>query len=140
MAIVAESPKWQTVGAVIDQNARDFLSGRFGLLQDIVAWFKAIELFREAENDTMILRDPTPEDLRQHRIWLASLLAEGERLAGDAQTRGGLAADAVRFRLTDVEAVLEELYVTQREWHGGMSPGRRREILKTFFNFEEPAT
>jgi len=45
-----------------------------------------------------------------------------------------------RFRLADVEAVLEELYVIQREWHGGMSPERRGEILKTFFNVEESAT
>ena len=76
MATVADSAKWKTVGAVIDQNTRDFLSGRYGLVQDIVGWFKAIQLFREAENETMILRDPAEEDLRQHRIWLASLIAE----------------------------------------------------------------
>jgi hypothetical protein len=54
MVQIVESSQWQAVGAIIDQNARDFLSGRFGLLPDIVAWFKAIELFRIAENETTI--------------------------------------------------------------------------------------
>jgi hypothetical protein len=137
MATVVDLAKWKTVGAVIDQNTRDFLAGRYGLVQDIVGWFKAIQLFREAENETMILRDPADEDLRQHRIWLASLIAEGERLIGEALSEGTSLAGTVRFRLADVQATLEELYLTQREWHGGMGEQRRREILKSVFNGEK---
>jgi len=50
---VLELPRWQAVGLVIDRNTRDFLSGRFGLAHDLVAWFKAIALFRSAEDERM---------------------------------------------------------------------------------------
>lgn len=140
MPEVLEAPQWQTVGLMIDQNQRDFLARRGSLVEDLVAWFKAIELFRETRDERMIFRDPTPQDLRQHKTWVASLIAEGERLFTEATERGGLPAGAVKFQLEDVEATLELLYLWQREWHGErLSPERRREILKAVFNVEEPA-
>ena len=135
-----ESPRWQAVGLVIDQNLRHFLDGRYGLVQDIVAWLKSVELFRETVDERMILREPTSEDLRQHRTWIASLIAEGERLVTEALARGGLPEGAVQFKLADVDATVEMLYLWQREWHGPKMPeARRREILKEVFNVEEPA-
>ena len=140
MPEVLESPRWQAVGLMIDQNQRDFLAQRGSLVEDLVAWFKAIELFRETQDERMIFNDPTPQDLRQHKTWVASLIAEGERLFTEATERGGLPAGAVKFQLEDVEATLELLYLWQREWHGErLSPERRREILKAVFNVEEPA-
>ena len=141
MAEVLEPPRWQAVGRVIDQNQRDFLAGRYSLAEDILAWFKAVDLFRDAQDERMILREPTSDDLRQHKTWVASLIAEGERLVTEALARGGLAEGAARFKLADVEATLEMLYLGQREWHGPKMPDtRRREILKAVFNVEEPAT
>jgi len=141
MAEVLETPGWQAVGLVIDQNQRDFLAGRYSLAEDFEAWFKAVGLFRDTQDEQMILREPTPDDLRQHRTWVASLIAEGERLTTEALARGGLAEGAARFSLADVDATLEILYLAQREWHGAKMPeGRRREILKAVFNVEEPAT
>src|SRR5437763_368559 len=113
-----EAIQWQAVGLVIDQNARDFLDGRYGLLQDIVAWFKSVDLFHVAEEQRMILVDPTPDDLRQHRTWLASLIAEGERLVTATHAQGGLPSGAVRFQLADVEATIESLRIDERMWHG----------------------
>ena len=137
---VLEAPRWQAVGLAIDQNQRDFLTGRHSLAEDLVAWFKAVDLFRETQDERMILRAPTPDDLRQHRTWLAGLIAEGERLLTEALGRGGLPDGATRFKLADVEATLEILYLSQREWHGSrMRAERRREILKAVFNVEEPA-
>lgn len=141
MAEVLEPPRWQAVGRVIDQNQRDFLAGRYSLADDILAWFKAVDLFRDAQDERMILREPASDDLRQHKTWVASLIAEGERLVTEALARGGLAEGAARFKLADVEATLEMLYLGQREWHGPKMPDtRRREILKAVFNVEEPAT
>ena len=37
MPEVLEPPRWQAVGLVIDQNVRDFLSGRYSLVEDLVA-------------------------------------------------------------------------------------------------------
>jgi len=141
MTEVLELPRWQAVGLVIDQNTRDFLSGRFGLAHDLVAWFKAIALFRSAEDERMILREPTADDLRHHRTWLATLIAEGERLLSEAHWRGGLPEGVVRFSLGDVAATIESLRVDERMWHANtLSAERRREILKAVFDVEEPRT
>jgi hypothetical protein len=67
MSEVLEPPHWQVVGRVIDQNAREFLTGSYSLVEALVAWFKAVELFRVAEDEHLYLSEPAPEDLRQHR-------------------------------------------------------------------------
>ncbi len=141
MAEVLEPPRWQAVGLVIDQNQRDFLSGRYTLAEDLLAWFKAVDLFRDTQDERMILREPTSDDLRQHKTWVAGLIAEGERLFTEALARGGLPEGTVRFKLADVGATLELLYLAQREWHGPKMPEtRRREILKAVFHVEERGT
>jgi hypothetical protein len=140
MSQTLESPRWQAVGLVIDLNAKDHLAGRYGVVQDLVAWFKAIRLFRDAEDQQMILQEPAPSDLRQHRTWLTSLIAEGERLLTEAHTAGGLPEDRVRFKLTDVEAALENLRTDERVWHGSLPKERRAEILKAIFDVEKPGT
>ena len=140
MPDVLEAPQWQTVGMVIDQNQRDFLARQGSLAEDLIAWLKAIELFRETRDERMIFNDPTPGDLRQHKMWIASLIAEGERLFTEASEPGRFPAGAVKFKLEDVEATLELLYLWQREWHSErLSPERRRELMKAVFNVEEPA-
>ena len=140
MPEVLEPPRWQAVGLVIDQNVRDFLNGRYSLVEDLVAWFKAVDLFRVAEDEHLYLHDPTPDDLRQHRTWISSLIAEGERLVTEVQAKGGLPDGGVRFTFTDVEATIESLRIGERMWHQNtLSPERRREILKAVFHVEEPA-
>src|ERR1051325_4597332 len=135
MTEVLDSPHWQALGLVVDQNARDFLSGRYGLTQDIVAWLKAVDLFRAAADERMVLRDPTPGDLRQHRTWWASLVAEGERLVTEALQHGGLPQGVVPFKLADVEATIEGLRIDERMWHGQtMTTERKQEILQAVFN------
>ena len=139
MPDIQEPPRWQAVGLVIDQNVRDFLNGRYSLIEDIVAWFKAVDLFRSAEDEHLYINDPTPGDLRQHRTWVYSLIAEGERLVTEVQAKGGLPEGVVHFKLADVEATIESLRIAERMWHQNtLSAERRREILKAVFNVEEP--
>ena len=54
IAAEMESPRWQAVGLVLEQNARDLQARRYGRLPEIVSWFKAIDLFRQAELERMI--------------------------------------------------------------------------------------
>jgi hypothetical protein len=131
MSQTLESARWQAVGLVIDLNTKDHLAGRYGVVQDLVAWFKAIRLFRDAEDEQMILREPSPADLRQHRTWLASLIAEGERLLTEAQALPGLPEGVVRFTLNDVEAAVENLRTDERI-------EQRAEILNAVFEVQKP--
>ena len=132
--LTIESPRWQAVGLVLDQNARDVLAKRYGPLQDVISWFKGIELFRRAELEQMIRRHPTPTDKRYHKTWLATLIAEGERLVTEIRATSGLPRNKTGIKLSDVEATIEELYDTHAEWYGTMKQKRRADLLKQLFN------
>lgn len=131
-----EAPRWEAVGLVIDQNTRDLLAQRYGLLHETISWFKAIELFRAAEFERMIDRDPTPADRRQHKTWLTRLIADGERLVTKIRATGGLGRNHAAIKLSDVEATVEELYSTQLQWHGSMTKQRKAELWEKVFNVQ----
>lgn len=134
MSEVLESPRWQAVGLVIDQNQRDLLAGEFDLLSEIVAWLKSVSLFQATVDERMILDDPTPADLRQHRTWVASLITEGEQLVTEAESQGGLPASRVKFKLDDVKATVAMLRTDQRMWHSDLDPEQRAKILAAVFD------
>lgn len=134
MTAVLESPRWQAVGLLIDQNHRDVLEGDFDLVSEVVAWFKSVKIFQRTVDERMILEDPTPSDLRQHQTWVASLIAEGERLVTEAEVRGGLPPGRVRFKLEDVAATVEMLRTDERMWHSTLTPERKAEILAAVFD------
>ncbi|MBM3878597.1 MAG: hypothetical protein FJ387_02605 [Verrucomicrobia bacterium] len=130
MTDVLECPRWEAVGLVIDQNTRDLLARRYGLLEEIVAWFKAVRLFQDTVDERMILRDPSAADLRQHKTWIASLIAEGERVAAQATAQGGLPPAYHHFTLADVEATVEMLRTDERVWHSPLSPQQKANLIE----------
>lgn len=132
-----ESPRWQAVGLVLEQNARDLEAGRYGRPAEVVSWFKAIGLFRQAELERMIERKPTPVDRRYHKTWLAALIAEGERLLIEVHRSASLPRNAGGIKMSDIEATVEELYDTQAEWHGSLKPEHRAALFKQLFNVSE---
>jgi hypothetical protein len=137
IAAEMESPRWQAVGLVLEQNARDLQAKRYGRLPEIVSWYKAIDLFRQAELERMIERKPTPVDKRYHKTWLAALIAEGERLVTEVRRSGGLPRNTTGIKLSDLEATIEELYDTHAEWHGSLGPERRAAIFRQIFDGPE---
>ena len=122
------------MGLILDQNARDLRAKRYGRLQEVISWFKAIELFRRAESERLIERKPTPLDKRYHKTWLTALIAEGERLLTELRRNGGLPRNQAGIKLSDIQATLEELYDTQAEWHGNLASDRRAALFKEIFN------
>jgi hypothetical protein len=137
IAVEIESPHWQAVGLVLEQNARDLQTRRYGRLPEVVSWFKAIDLFRQAELERMIERKPTPLDRRYHKTWLAALIAEGERLLTGLRRSGSLPRNAAGIKLSDIQATVEELYDSQAEWHGDLNPERRAAIFRQLFDVPE---
>jgi hypothetical protein len=78
-------------------------------------WFRAIELFRQAENQKLIDAEPTPLGRRYHKTWLTALIAEGERLLTELRRAGGLPRNQAGIKLSDIEAAVQELYDTHAE-------------------------
>jgi len=122
------------VGLVLDQNTRDLHAKRYGLIEEVVSWFKALALFREAEFDRMIERTPTPTDQRYHKTWLAALIAEGERSLTEIRGAGGLPRNKAGIKPSDVAATVEELYDTQAEWYGGLRRESKARLLREIFD------
>lgn len=137
MPEVLESPRWQAVGLIIDRNTRDLLAGDYDLVAEIVAWFKSVTIFQETVDERMVLKDPTPADLREHKTWVASLIADGERLVAEAEQQGGLPDGRVKFKLADVAATVEMLRTDERMWHSSLSPERRAQILASVFDVQK---
>jgi hypothetical protein len=127
-------PQWRAVGLILDQNTRDLQAKRYGRLQEVISWFKAIDLFRRAEFERLIERRPTLADRRYHKTWLAAIIAEGERLFTSSKQNGGLPRNQAGIKLSDIEATLEELYDTQAEWHGSLTPKRRAALFREIFD------
>jgi hypothetical protein len=129
-------PRWDAVGLVVTQNTRDLIEKRYGLLPEVVSWFKSLAMFRETERELMILREPTPEDRAFHKAVLSLMIAEGERLRAALQAAGHISDEEGGISFADFEAALEHLYNTQAVWHGEMTAGRKAEILQGLFHVE----
>ena len=127
-------PRWDAVGLIVTQNTRDLIEKRYGLLPEVVSWFKSLAMFRETERELMIVKEPTPEDRDFHKTILALLIGDGERLRAALHAAGGLRANESGINLADFEAALEHLYDTQAVWHGEMTAERKAEILQGVFH------
>src|ERR1051325_7539572 len=133
-ATLEVTSRWDAVGWVVTQNMRDVVEQRYGLLPEVVSWFKSLAMFRETEKDLMILKEPTTNDKSFHKSVLALLIAEGERLRAAIGSSGGLGTNEAGLTAKDFESALEHLYDTQAVWHGDMTPERKAEILNGIFH------
>lgn len=100
---------------------------------EISVWQKKIESLRKGEDQRMVLRDPTPEDLRVHKSLLQRLIADGEyllslvRQVGLPESEAGITAESLA-------ATLELLRADYRGWHEPMPPEKRERILRAVFS------
>jgi hypothetical protein len=124
------TPCWDAVGWVVTQNTRDVIDRRYGLLPEVVSWFKSLGMFRDAERELMILKEPTLQDRAFHKTVLALLIAQGERLRVGLAAADGIGENETAITLADFESALEHLYDTQSVWHGEMTADRKAEILQ----------
>jgi hypothetical protein len=133
MVATTEAHEWKAIGLLVDRNARDLLEDRYGVFPEVVSWFKVIRIFRQAETDRMIEREPTPEDLQYHRTQLDLLIAEGSRLLSTIHEEGPWPANAAGIKVEDIQAAVEDLRITQREWHEPLSDVRKSELWQGVF-------
>jgi hypothetical protein len=133
-AATLESPRSaraQALSFLAEEAARDLSAPRQNLPFDLALWFKTVKLFHEFENEELLGQTP-PENLqRAHRSELAKLIGYGEFVL--ERLRENDVTAQLGVTLADVEATLEELYMTQREWYGGMSETGREQILDEVF-------
>jgi len=118
---------WQCARIVAEENARDLASSNPSPVQLLVLWFKAVQLYHQAEAGGAA----TEEDRQMQKYMLSVLISTGEGLV--IQLRQHDVTSKVDVTLADVEATLEELYISQRVWFGGMTEARRAQVLEEVF-------
>ena len=121
------SARWQEAKVFADVNARDVASPKPNIVEELYVWFKGVSLYHQGEIDVT----PTEQDRQMQKHILSSLICMGERLVNELHQHDLTAKADVT--LLDVEATLEELYVSLRISFGGMTEARRSQVLDEVF-------
>jgi len=106
------------------------------LLAEAVRWFEHCRLLRDFENQHL-LSNPSPEDLRAHRVVIADLIADGEILAWQA-AQGETDLSQAGFKVEDIEAETRLLRDNSRMFHEPMPITEAEKVLEVVFG-ERPA-
>jgi hypothetical protein len=122
------STRWEE-GKVFAEvvNARDLASPTPNIVEELFLWLKGAKLYYQAE----MSGTPTDQDRQRQKQMLTSLISMGEWLVNELRQHDITAKAEVT--LADVEATLEELYVSLRVSFGGMTDARRAQILDEVF-------
>jgi hypothetical protein len=123
--------EWAWVEDLIKDVAREEESGLFA--QKLFQWDLAVKQFRKIENKRIVLGTPKPIDLQFHALCLHGLLAIGRALVIDS--RRFKPDDLVKFQIKheEIEAYVEELEQSLREWHHGFTEGELAKVREAVF-------
>ena len=122
-----QSPRWQEAKVFADVNARDMASPKPNIIEELYVWFKGVSLYHQGE----IGGASTEQDRQMQKHILSTLTSMGEWLVSELRQHDITAKAGVT--MADVEATLEELYVSLRISFGGMTETRRAQVLDEVF-------
>lgn len=100
-------------------------------LQELWPWFKSVRLYYEAETEQIARGTPSESEGQEQKHMLSVLISAGEWLV--RELRQNDVTEKLGVTLADVEATLDELYVSLRVWFGGMTEARREQVLDEVF-------
>ena len=111
--------EWVWVEDLIKDVAREEESNLFA--QKLFQWDLAVKQFRKIENKRIILGTPKPIDLQFHALCLHALLTIGRALVIESKRFQGEDLTKFQIKHEEVEAYVEELEQSLREWHHGFT-------------------
>lgn len=129
---------WAHVRLLLEDLEEEMANREQALLHRVSVWRMAVKTVRKQTTLRMVVAEPTPRDLGYHKAALATLGGAGQRLAMEVQ-HSGLDLKPIGISVADVEAMLEELAIQEREWHGDMKEEKRKLMLEEIFGPEEAA-
>jgi hypothetical protein len=123
--------EWAWVEDLIKDVAREEESDLFA--QKLFQWDLAVKQFRKIENKRVILGTPKPIDLQFHALCLHGLLTIGRALLIDSRRFNS--DDLVKFQIRheEIEAYVEELEQSLREWHHGFTSDELAKVREALF-------
>jgi hypothetical protein len=127
------SADWTALQVLTEKVGRNLLGGQRELLFNLSNWFLAADLFKDFEEARLVLREAQARDREFHRVTLTQLLSSGEKLLQQLGKSEEIKPAHIGVTLADVAATLDNLRLTYTEYYGGMTDGRKREILEGIF-------
>jgi hypothetical protein len=124
---LSRSTPWQEAKVFAEVNARDMASPKPNIVEQLYVWFKGVRLYHQGEMGGAA----TEQDRQMQKHILSVLISMGEWLVRELRQDDITAKAGVT--LADVEATLEELYVSLRVSFGGMTEARRVQVLDEVF-------
>ncbi len=128
-------PRWDAISyLIVDEEPQEKAQEITALLLYAKSYmfFHKLSLFRKGETARLYLNEPGKADLMFHRALLGKLIADGKELIKQIK-KHGISRNADGFTLADIEATLEELQQTERQWYGKMPVRRKQAILHEVF-------
>ena len=121
----------EAVQFLAEENAKDMAARQPNLSFVVPLWFRQLQIFQGLEDDGLAAGGPPELEQQGHKRALATLIGQGENLVKLLRDQGF--AEQAGVTLADVEASLEGLYDKQRVFYGGMTEGRRAQVLNEVF-------
>ena len=134
----SHEPRWDAISCfLVDEDhgemAGDKANKSLHLYAKSYLFFHKLALFRKGETARLYLNEPDESDFMFHRAILRRLIGDGSDLVKQIK-RHGLARNADGLSLADIEATVEELQQTERQWYGKITGKRRQESLQELFD------
>jgi hypothetical protein len=124
---------WTAVKLLVEELEQELAERHSHLLFRITGWYFALKVFRRVENEKLILRAPLERDIEYHRAMLAFLRGCGEVLVLELRKHEKIDPNQIGLSFADFSAMVEELWISERERYGDMTAARREEILSDVF-------
>ena len=125
------SPRWQEAKVFAEVNARGMAVPNPNPVQVLTLWFLSVSLYHQGEMEQIALGEPTEQLQQEQKHVLSGVIMGGEWVVHQLRQNDVTAAAGVT--LADVEATLEELHESLRVSFGGMTEGRRTQVLDEVF-------
>jgi glutamate synthase domain-containing protein 3 len=118
--------EWAWVNDLIEEVRRE--TERDAFARQLFQWDLAVRQFRKLELKRMFQRPPTPTDLHYHGMCLHALLAIGHALVIESRKFQPTELKHFNLQHEQLEAYVEELEMSLREWHHGFTEERLAEV------------
>ncbi|MCI0535423.1 MAG: hypothetical protein L0Z50_09345 [Verrucomicrobiales bacterium] len=111
--------EWQWVRELIQDVDQDTRRDQF--VRSFFHWDLAVHQFRKVEQKRVISQTPSETDLRNHALCLHALLTIGHALVFESKKFQAEQLGQFGVKHSDIDAYVDELEQSLREWHHGFS-------------------
>ena len=124
---------WSAVKLLVEELKQELAEQRNHLLFKITGWYFAMKVFKRVEAEKMVVGTPQDRDFKYHKAMLAFLRGCGEVLLVELSAHQEVDTAKLGMSYADLQAMVEELKISERERYGDMTANRRAEILDDVF-------